>query len=135
MKCRKVRKNFSLYRDEVINSSQRKTLKEHLDACSECGEEWRQYAQALDALPLEKVQTIPQGVWNQFYATINEASWQKEQRTKEELIPLRIWGVASVSFAMALLVLNWAWQQQEIQDIATQNLLTKSQYGKVVNLF
>lgn len=81
----------------------------------------------------EAVKTPPE-VWVKFRARLEEEKeetgwWREENRS------LGFLGASAVGVAALLLVLNWATIHQEEENLALNNFLTKSQYGKVLVVF
>lgn len=134
MKCRKFQKQFSLYRDQMLQPLQKEAVDAHLKSCSRCSEAWQFFKRALSVFSRrEKVQVPPQ-VWVHFRMNLEKGK-QEERWWKEEARTLGWWGATAVSAAILLLLWNWTASYQQEENLALRSFLTKSQFGKVLVVF
>ena len=134
MRCRKAQKQFSLYRDGRLLAEKRQPFEAHIKECAACAAEWRLYEQALGTLRRKETARVSPSVWVEFRARLEK---EKEESGwwKEETRSLGFLGASAVSLVLVLLVCGWIAAHQQEQQLALQNFLTDSQYGKVLVVF
>lgn len=137
--CYLTQKAFSPLRDQWLYPEEENKVLEHLKGCQECETSWQQYNVALDLLhePLTESQALSPRVWERFNDSLKKekGEWLEEVRVEDQLVPLR-WGSAfALGVAATLLLGLFLTEHHQIQEIAAQNFLTESQYGKVLSIF
>ena len=134
MRCREVQKQFSRYRDQRLSVEEKQKVKEHLLGCVRCAREQEVYTWALTPLRRPEKEKVPEAAWTAFRSRLQEektgGAWWRE-----EVQSLRLWGASAVAVATLLLLFNWTLVRQQEQQIAAQNFLTNSQFGKVLVVF
>lgn len=136
MKCRGVKRKFSLKRDGALSPEDTLRVDHHMESCRNCLKEWLLFEQSLHLLKGEPKVKAPADTWSRFHQALKaaEPAFEKERRTEEELIPLRLFSAAAVSFALVMLVVTLVIDRADLQNLAAQDLLNEENGVEEVSL-
>lgn len=84
MNCNKIRKTLSLYIDDMLEQDQANRVRDHLDSCSCCRQEYEQLKEIVHCL-----QTLPSPPLPEFYQEKIRGVVEREREEKEEFVPQR----------------------------------------------
>ncbi|MBU0728429.1 MAG: zf-HC2 domain-containing protein [Proteobacteria bacterium] len=72
MECTKIQHQFSDFFESDLNAEESSSVKEHLDSCSQCAEEWKYFRDTLHLLHSIEPEPVPRGMLAGIHAKLEK---------------------------------------------------------------